>query len=88
MFETLLEKLSCALDQVGIPYMVIGGQAVLRHGEPRLTKDIDLTLGRSLQGARVTWRMRESWQPRIQRWMLPTSRDGWPSSRRLLQRRY
>jgi hypothetical protein len=25
--------------------MVIGGQAVLRHGEARLTKDIDLTLG-------------------------------------------
>ncbi len=25
--------------------MIIGGQAVLVHGEPRLTKDIDLTLG-------------------------------------------
>ncbi len=25
--------------------MVIGGQAVLRYGEPRLTKDIDMTLG-------------------------------------------
>ncbi len=28
-----------------IPYMVIGGQAVLLYGEPRLTKDIDITLG-------------------------------------------
>ena len=27
-----------------IPYMVIGGQAVLLYGEPRLTKDIDITL--------------------------------------------
>jgi hypothetical protein len=25
--------------------MVIGGQAVLLHGEPRITKDIDITLG-------------------------------------------
>lgn len=28
--------------------MVIGGQAVLVHGEPRLTRDIDITLGVSL----------------------------------------
>ena len=45
MFERLLEQLALALARVRIPYMVIGGQAVLRHGEPRLTKDIDLTLG-------------------------------------------
>ena len=25
--------------------MVIGGQAVLVHGQPRLTQDIDITLG-------------------------------------------
>ena len=25
--------------------MIIGGQAVLLHGEPRLTQDIDITLG-------------------------------------------
>ncbi len=25
--------------------MLIGGQAVLLHGEPRLTQDIDVTLG-------------------------------------------
>jgi len=28
-----------------IPYMLIGGQAVLVHGRPRLTEDIDVTLG-------------------------------------------
>ena len=28
-----------------MPYMVIGGQAVLLYGEPRLTRDIDITLG-------------------------------------------
>lgn len=28
-----------------LPYMIIGGQAVLLYGEPRLTRDIDITLG-------------------------------------------
>jgi hypothetical protein len=30
--------------------MVIGGQAVLLYGEPRLTKDIDITLGTGIEG--------------------------------------
>lgn len=30
--------------------MVIGGQAVLVYGEPRLTKDIDITLGLGIEG--------------------------------------
>jgi hypothetical protein len=45
MFQTLLAKLARALDGARIPYMVVGGQAVLVHGEPRLTRDIDVTLG-------------------------------------------
>lgn len=45
MFQTLLERIALGLDDAGIPYMVIGGQAVLLYGEPRLTKDIDVTLG-------------------------------------------
>lgn len=45
MFELLLEKIARTLDKARIPYMVIGGQAVLLHGEPRLTRDIDITLG-------------------------------------------
>ena len=45
MFERLLEKIGAELDKRGIPYMVIGGQAVLLYGEPRLTRDIDITLG-------------------------------------------
>ena len=44
-FESILAKVSRALEQGGIPYMVIGGQAVLIHGEPRFTRDIDITLG-------------------------------------------
>ncbi len=45
MFEELLKKIGLALDENAIPYMVIGGQAVLLYGEPRLTRDIDITLG-------------------------------------------
>ncbi len=45
MFERLLAKLANAFANAHIPYMVIGGQAVLLYGEPRLTKDIDITLG-------------------------------------------
>lgn len=33
------------LSAAGIPFMLIGGQAVLLHGRPRLTEDIDITLG-------------------------------------------
>ncbi|MEO0559227.1 MAG: nucleotidyl transferase AbiEii/AbiGii toxin family protein [Bacteroidota bacterium] len=45
MFETLLARLARALADAAIPYMVIGGQAVLLYGAPRLTQDIDITLG-------------------------------------------
>lgn len=45
LYPALLARIARALDGAGIPYMVIGGQAVLLHGEPRLTRDIDLTLG-------------------------------------------
>ncbi|GAF75408.1 unnamed protein product, partial [marine sediment metagenome] len=45
MFEEILAKLARALDKNNIPYMIIGGQAVLLYGEPRLTRDIDVTLG-------------------------------------------
>jgi hypothetical protein len=45
MFERLLKRLARGLNQAGLPYMVIGGQAVLLYGEPRLTKDIDITIG-------------------------------------------
>ncbi len=45
MFQQLLESIAQGLDARGLPYMVIGGQAVLLYGEPRLTRDIDITLG-------------------------------------------
>jgi len=45
MFTRLLERIALGLEQRQIPYMIIGGQAVLIYGEPRLTRDIDVTLG-------------------------------------------
>lgn len=45
MFKELIEKLGESLEGRGIPYMIIGGQAVLLYGEPRLTRDVDITLG-------------------------------------------
>jgi hypothetical protein len=44
-FAELLTRLSSALGERKIPFMLIGGQAVLLHGEPRLTQDVDVTLG-------------------------------------------
>jgi predicted nucleotidyltransferase len=49
MFEEILAKVSNLLNKLAIPYMIIGGQAVLFHGEPRLTRDIDITLGISIE---------------------------------------
>jgi len=45
MFDETLAKIGSSLERYGIPYMIIGGQAVLLYGEPRLTRDIDITLG-------------------------------------------
>lgn len=50
MFERLLARVAAALAKHKIPYMVIGGQAVLLYGEPRATKDIDITLALGLEG--------------------------------------
>ena len=45
MFEKIICSISAELERQNIPYMLIGGQAVLLYGEPRLTRDIDITLG-------------------------------------------
>lgn len=47
MIHALLAKIARTLDDAGIPYMVIGGQAVLIHGEFRVTRDVDVTIGLS-----------------------------------------
>jgi len=45
MFEELIARIAASLAVRKIPYMIIGGQAVLLYGTPRLTRDIDITLG-------------------------------------------
>jgi hypothetical protein len=45
MFEEILSRLGATLQKHRLSYMIIGGQAVLLYGEPRLTRDIDITLG-------------------------------------------
>lgn len=44
-FAELIVRVSNALKSEDLPFMLIGGQAVLLHGQPRLTEDIDITLG-------------------------------------------
>ena len=44
-FAGLIARLAEELDRRRLPFMLIGGQAVLVHGEPRLTQDVDVTLG-------------------------------------------
>lgn len=44
-FQRLIAAVARDLSARGIPFMLIGGQAVLLHGRPRLTEDVDITLG-------------------------------------------
>ncbi len=44
MFKQALEEIAEILGELALPYMVIGGQAVLLYGEPRFTRDIDITV--------------------------------------------
>jgi predicted nucleotidyltransferase len=44
-FLRLISKIAGELEKNNIPYIVIGGQASLIYGVPRLTQDIDITLG-------------------------------------------
>ncbi|MBL7999682.1 MAG: nucleotidyl transferase AbiEii/AbiGii toxin family protein [Candidatus Kapabacteria bacterium] len=44
MYIALLENVARSLDAHNVRYMIIGGQAVLIYGEPRLTRDIDITI--------------------------------------------
>lgn len=53
MFEKIIAKTASSLKKHRIPYMIIGGQAVLLYGVPRLTKDIDITLGVSIEELRL-----------------------------------
>lgn len=49
MFKEILSRIGACLSKHRLPYMIIGGQAVLLYGEPRLTRDIDVTLGVNIE---------------------------------------
>jgi hypothetical protein len=53
LFETRLTGIAKELTDRSVRYMVIGGLAVLLYGQPRLTKDIDITLGLGVDGLLV-----------------------------------
>ena len=44
-FAGFIARIARELSELRVPFMLIGGQAVLLHGQPRLTEDIDITLG-------------------------------------------
>ena len=48
MFQKLIAHIAASLTIRKIPYMISGGQAVLLYGEPRLTRDIDVTIGEDI----------------------------------------
>jgi len=50
VFRDLIKRIAEELAGRNIPYMIIGGQAVLLYGEPRLTRDIDVTVGLGIDG--------------------------------------
>lgn len=50
MIKELIVNIAKQLDKNNIPYMLIGGQAVLLYGQLRLTEDIDITLGIDIDG--------------------------------------
>jgi predicted nucleotidyltransferase len=45
VITSLIKQIAWNLDENEVSYMIIGGQAVLLYGTPRLTRDIDITLG-------------------------------------------
>jgi hypothetical protein len=49
-FSGFIAGLAERLRARRLPFMLIGGQAVLLHGRPRLTEDIDVTLGIGPEG--------------------------------------
>ncbi len=41
---TLYEPVLAALDAAGVRFVVVGGVAVVLHGHPRMTADLDLVV--------------------------------------------
>ena len=63
--EEAVAEAAEALDQLGIPYMIIGGFAVTLWGEPRLTQDIDATVALNLSDRLVIDRLTQLLPARV-----------------------
>lgn len=59
MFKKLIVSIAGTFKENQIPYIILGGQAVLLYGEPRLTKDIDITIGLNIDAADMIVRILE-----------------------------
>jgi hypothetical protein len=58
-----VQELLRLLHEHGVRYVIVGGEAVIHHGYPRLTGDIDLFYDRSAANAgRLFAALREFWQ--------------------------
>lgn len=53
MAKELIKRICKTLNENKIPYMINGGQAVLKYGEPRFTQDIDFTIGLEPKDAQI-----------------------------------
>lgn len=49
------EPLQC-LNEAGVEYLIVGGYAVMKYGEPRFTKDLDIWVGSSSENAAKLYR--------------------------------
>lgn len=54
--QQAMRKLVAALDELGIPYAIVGGMALNEYGYQRVTVDVDVLLtGESLQRFKAAW---------------------------------
>ncbi|MFT7521196.1 MAG: hypothetical protein ACI9MC_003347, partial [Kiritimatiellia bacterium] len=47
-----LQRLASALQRADVPYMITGSFASSFHGEPRMTRDVDLVIHSDANGVR------------------------------------
>lgn len=81
-------EVAAFLEELDVPYAIIGGLAVQHWGEPRFTRDVDVAvLAPSAQQAALLEALAARFQPRIpdavafarrHRVLLPQARDGTP----------
>lgn len=83
----LFTPLFSALNDAGVRYVVVGGLAVVLHGHPRLTADVDLVLDLEPSAARRALEalIRLGLQPRVpvepMAFADPSQRESWISQK-------